>query len=126
MDDEHIINYLKEKIIKKESSYNYIIENAIKDSYKRLIKPSVEREIRSEITEKAEDEATKNFSLNLENLLMQPPMKGKMVLGFDPAYRTGCKLAVVDETGKMLDISVIYPHEPKCEKEKSKKIQHAI
>ena len=122
MDDEHIINYLKEKIIKKESPYNYIIENAIKDSYKRLIKPSVEREIRSEITEKAEDEATKNFSLNLENLLMQPPMKGKMVLGFDPAYRTGCKLAVVDETGKMLDISVIYPHEPKCEKEKSKKI----
>ena len=122
VDDEHIINYLKEKIIKKESSYNYIIENAIKDSYKRLIKPSVEREIRSEITEKAEDEATKNFSLNLENLLMQPPMKGKMVLGFDPAYRTGCKLAVVDETGKMLDISVIYPHEPKCEKEKSKKI----
>lgn len=122
VDDEHIINYLKEKIIKKESPYNYIIENAIKDSYKRLIKPSVEREIRSEITEKAEDEATKNFSLNLENLLMQPPMKGKMVLGFDPAYRTGCKLAVVDETGKMLDISVIYPHEPKCEKEKSKKI----
>lgn len=122
MDDEHIINYLKEKIIKKESPYNYIIENAIKDSYKRLIKPSVEREIRSEITEKAEDEATKNFSLNLENLLMQPPMKGKMVLGFDPAYRTGCKLAVVDETGKMLDITVIYPHEPKCEKEKSKKI----
>ena len=122
VDDEHIINYLKEKIIKKESPYNNIIENAIKDSYKRLIKPSVEREIRSEITEKAEDEATKNFSLNLENLLMQPPMKGKMVLGFDPAYRTGCKLAVVDETGKMLDISVIYPHEPKCEKEKSKKI----
>lgn len=122
VDDDHIINYLKEKIIKKESIYNYIIENAIKDSYKRLIKPSVEREIRSEITEKAEDEATKNFSLNLENLLMQPPMKGKMVLGFDPAYRTGCKLAVVDETGKMLDISVIYPHEPKCEKEKSKKI----
>lgn len=122
VDDEHIINYLKEKIIKKESPYNYIIENAIKDSYKRLIKPSVEREIRSEITEKAEDEATKSFSLNLENLLMQPPMKGKMVLGFDPAYRTGCKLAVVDETGKMLDISVIYPHEPKCEKEKSKKI----
>ena len=122
VDDDHIINYLKEKIIKKESIYNYIIENAIKDSYKRLIKPSVEREIRSEITEKAEDEATKNFSLNLENLLMQPPMKGKMVLGFDPAYRTGCKLAVVDETGKMLDISVIYPHEPKNEKEKSKKI----
>lgn len=122
VDDDHLINYFKEKLIKKESVYNYIIENAIKDSYKRLIKPSVEREIRSEITEKAEDESTKIFGLNLENLLMQPPMKGKMVLGFDPAYRTGCKLAVVDETGKMLDISVIYPHEPKCEKEKSKKI----
>ena len=122
VDDDHLMNYLKEKIIKKESVYNYIIENAIKDSYKRLIKPSVEREIRSEITEKAEDESTKIFGLNLENLLMQPPMKGKMVLGFDPAYRTGCKLAVVDETGKMLDISVIYPHEPKNEKEKSKQI----
>lgn len=122
VDDDHLINYLKEKIIKKESVYNYIIENAIKDSYKRLIKPSVEREIRSEITEKAEDESTKIFGLNLENLLMQPPMKGKIVLGFDPAYRTGCKLAVVDETGKMLDISVIYPHEPKNEKEKSKQI----
>ena len=122
VDDDHLINYLKEKIIKKESVYNYIIENAIKDSYRRLIKPSVEREIRSEITEKAEDESTKIFGLNLENLLMQPPMKGKMVLGFDPAYRTGCKLAVVDETGKMLDISVIYPHEPKNEKEKSKQI----
>ena len=122
VDDDHLINYLKEKIKKKESVYNYIIENAIKDSYKRLIKPSVEREIRSEITEKAEDESTKIFGLNLENLLMQPPMKGKMVLGFDPAYRTGCKLAVVDETGKMLDISVIYPHEPKNEKEKSKQI----
>ena len=122
VDDDHLINYFKEKLIKKESVYNYIIENAIKDSYKRLIKPSVEREIRSEITEKAEDESTKIFGLNLENLLMQPPMKGKMVLGFDPAYRTGCKLAVVDETGKMLDISVIYPHEPKNEKEKSKQI----
>ena len=122
VDDDHLINYLKEKKKKKESVYNYIIENAIKDSYKRLIKPSVEREIRSEITEKAEDESTKIFGLNLENLLMQPPMKGKMVLGFDPAYRTGCKLAVVDETGKMLDISVIYPHEPKNEKEKSKQI----
>lgn len=122
VDDDHLINYFKEKLIKKESVYNYIIENAIKDSYKRLIKPSVEREIRSEITEKAEDESTKIFGLNLENLLMQPPMKGKMVLGFDPAYRTGCKLAIVDETGKMLDISVIYPHEPKNEKEKSKQI----
>ena len=122
IDTDKIINYLKEKTIKKEAPFNYVIEDAIKDSYKRLIAPSIEREIRSELTEKAEDEATKNFSLNLEKLLMQPPMKDKMVLGFDPAYRTGCKLAVLDNTGKMLDIKVIYPHEPRNEKEKSKKI----
>ena len=113
---------MKEKIIKKDAPFNYVIEDAIKDSYKRLIGPSIEREIRSELTERAEDEATKNFSLNLEKLLMQPPMKEKKVLGFDPAYRTGCKLAVVDNTGKKLDIKVIYPHEPRNEKEKSKKI----
>ncbi len=122
IDTDKIINYLKEKIIKKDAPFNYVIEDAIKDSYKRLIGPSIEREIRSELTERAEDEATKNFSLNLEKLLMQPPMEDKMVLGFDPAYRTGCKLAVVDNTGKKLDIKVIYPHEPRNEKEKSKKI----
>ena len=122
IDVDKIINYLKEKIIKKEAPFNYVIEDAIRDSYKRLIGPSIEREIRSELTEKSEDEATKNFGLNLEKLLMQPPMKDKMVLGFDPAYRTGCKLAIVDNTGKMLDIKVIYPHEPKNEKEKSKKV----
>ena len=122
IDKDKIINYLENKLIKKEAPFNYIIVDSIKDSLKRLILPSVEREIRSELTLKAEDEAVKNFGLNLENLLMQPPMKEKMVLGFDPAYRTGCKLAVVDSTGKMLDIKVIYPHEPKNEKEKSKKI----
>ena len=122
IDKDKIISYLESKIIKKEAPFNYVIEDAIKDSYKRLIGPSIEREIRSELTEHAEDEATKNFSLNLEKLLMQPPMKEKKVLGFDPAYRTGCKLAVVDNTGKMLDIKVIYPHEPRNEKEKSKKI----
>ena len=122
IDKDKIISYLESKIIKKEAPFNYVIEDAIKDSYKRLIGPSIEREIRSELTEHAEDEATKNFSLNLEKLLMQPPMKDKMVLGFDPAYRTGCKLAVVDNTGKKLDIKVIYPHEPRNEKEKSKKI----
>lgn len=122
IDKDKIISYLESKIIKKEAPFNYVIEDAIKDSYKRLIGPSIEREIRSELTERAEDEATKNFSLNLEKLLMQPPMKDKMVLGFDPAYRTGCKLAVVDNTGKKLDIKVIYPHEPRNEKEKSKKI----
>ena len=122
IDTDKIISYLEDKIIKKDAPFNYVIEGAIKDSYKRLIGPSIEREIRSELTERAEDEATKNFSLNLEKLLMQPPMKDKMVLGFDPAYRTGCKLAVVDNTGKKLDIKVIYPHEPRNEKEKSKKI----
>ena len=122
IDKDKIISYLESKIIKKEAPFNYVIEDAIKDSYKRLIGPSIEREIRSELTERAEGEATKNFSLNLEKLLMQPPMKDKMVLGFDPAYRTGCKLAVVDNTGKKLDIKVIYPHEPRNEKEKSKKI----
>lgn len=122
IDTDKIISYLEDKIIKKDAPFNYVIEGAIKDSYKRLIGPSIEREIRSELTEWAEDEATKNFGLNLEKLLMQPPMKDKMVLGFDPAYRTGCKLAVVDNTGKKLDIKVIYPHEPRNEKEKSKKI----
>ena len=122
VDKDRILNYLEEKTIKKEGPYNYLIKEAIKDSYKRLIGPSVEREIRSELTEKAEDEATDNFSKNLENLLMQRPMKEKMVLGFDPAYRTGCKLAIIDGTGKKLDIKVIYPHEPKNEKEKSKRI----
>ncbi len=121
-DKDKVYNYLKEKIIKKDAPLNYIIEEAIKDSLKRLIYPSIIREIRSELTEKANIEATNNFSQNLEKLLMQPPMKEKTVLGFDPAFRTGCKLAVVDSTGKMIDIKVIYPHEPKNEKEKSKKI----
>ena len=121
-DKDKVFNYLKEKVIKKEAPLNYIIEESIKDSLKRLIYPSIIREIRSELTEKANVEATNNFSQNLEKLLMQPPMKEKMVLGFDPAFRTGCKLAVVDPTGKMIDIKVIYPHEPKNEKEKSKKI----
>lgn len=106
--------YLRSRIIKKqvELCTTYINE-AIKDSLKRLILPSIEREIRTEITERAEEVAIDNFGKNLESLLLQPPMKEKMVLGLDPAFRTGCKLAVVDKTGKMLDISVIYPHEPK-------------
>ena len=85
---------------------------AIEDGYKRLIQPSIEREIRNELTEKAEEQAIHIFSENLRNLLLQPPLKGKVVLGVDPAYRTGCKLAVVDETGKVLEIGVIYPHPP--------------
>ncbi len=98
------------------------VKEAIEDSYKRLIQPSIEREIRNELTEKAEEQAIHIFSENLRSLLLQPPMRGKMVLGVDPAYRTGCKLAVVDETGKMLEVTAIYPHPPKPDVEKSKLI----
>lgn len=97
------------------------VKLAIEDAYKRLIQPSIEREIRNELTEKAEAQAIHIFSENLRNLLLQPPMSGQYVLGVDPAYRTGCKLAVVDDTGKMLEISVIYPHTAKGDVEKSKK-----
>ncbi len=122
VDEEQFINYLKKKMIKNESSFVVpLVEDAIKDSYKRLIAPSIEREIRSEITEKASEIAIQNFGKNLEKLLLQPPMKDKMVLGFDPAYRTGCKLAVIDPTGKKIDIKVIYPHEPKKQYEESQK-----
>jgi uncharacterized protein len=116
-----ILSYLEDRIVKNKSSisYKYIME-AINDGYKRLIAPSIEREVRSELTELASDVAIDVFSKNLEKLLLQPPMKDKMVLGFDPAYRTGCKLAVVDYTGKKINVSVIYPHEPRNEYEKSK------
>ena len=117
-----IENYLKSKLIKKESPCNEYIIDAISDSYKRLIGPSMEREIRSELTLKSEDESIEVFKENLENLLLIPPMKDKTVLGFDPAFRTGCKLAVIDPTSKVLNISVIYPHEPKNEWEQSKKV----
>ena len=123
VDTKKILEFLEEKVIKNKESFvcSYIIK-AIEDSYKRLIEPSINREIRADLTEKAEVVAIDNFSKNLENLLLQPPMKDKMVLGFDPAYRTGCKLAVIDYTGKKIDIKVIYPHEPKREYEKSKLI----
>lgn len=121
VDTERIINYLEEKVIGKSNSFVVdVVKEAIADSYKRLIAPSIEREIRSELTEKAQESAIDVFGKNLEKLLLQPPMKDKMVLGLDPAYRTGCKLAVVDKTGKCLNISVIYPHEPRKEYEKSK------
>ena len=122
-DKAYIINYLEEKIIKDETSQcaSYVKE-AIEDSYKRLIYPSIEREIRSELTEKSEESAINVFASNLEKYLLTPPMKDKMILGLDPAYRTGCKLAVIDYTGQMIDIKVIYPHEPKNEYDKSKKI----
>ncbi|MDP1421570.1 Tex family protein [Peribacillus simplex] len=110
---EIIIGHLERKIIKNnKSEAQVVLKSAIEDGLKRLIMPSVEREIRKELTEKAEDQAIHIFSENLRNLLLQPPLKGKVVLALDPAYRTGCKLAVIDETGKVLDISVIYPHPP--------------
>lgn len=125
IDDAKVLSFFEEKIIKnKESFVVDIVKNAIKDSYKRLIFPSVEREIRAALSEKAEDVAIKNFSENLENLLLTPPIKDKMVLGFDPAYRTGCKLAVLNPVGKVLKIEKIYPHPPvnKYEEAKAKTI----
>ncbi|HJV32301.1 MAG TPA: Tex family protein [Bacillales bacterium] len=108
-----IIGYLSKKWIKTQvSPAAAVVLEAIEDGYKRLIQPSIEREIRNELTEKAEEQAIHIFSENLRNLLLQPPLKGKVVLGLDPAYRTGCKLAVVDDTGKVLKIDVIYPHPP--------------
>jgi len=107
---DEILNFLEEKVIKNNKSFVVeIVRDAIKDSYKRLIEPSIEREIRSELKEKAEISAIDNFSKNLENLLLQPPMKEKNVLAFDPGYVNGCKLAVVDKTGKYLDSTVIKP-----------------
>lgn len=109
---DEVLRYLQRKIITKQTTAQAILEEAIADSYKRLISPSVEREVRNHLTEVAEERAIHIFSENLRNLLLQPPLKGKMVLGVDPAFRTGCKLAVVDETGKMLHVSVIYPTPP--------------
>lgn len=122
-DIDRVINYLENKVIKNNNSFVVdIVKEAIFDSYKRLIKPSIEREVRSELTEKAELVAIDNFGKNLEKLLLQPPMKDKTVLALDPAYRTGCKLALLNPTGKMIDIKVIYPHEPVNKYEEAKKI----
>lgn len=110
---EDILQYLEKKIIRGENlSTTQILKEAIEDSYKRLIAPAIEREIRGELTEKAEDGAIEVFGKNLEQLLMQPPIVGHTVLGWDPAFRTGCKLAVVDPTGKVVDTTVIYPTAP--------------
>ena len=121
-DEDKVINYLNDKMIKSSDSESVeLVKDAIIDSLNRLIFPSVEREIRSELTEIASEKSIEVFMDNLEHLLLTPPMKDKMVLGLDPAFRTGCKLAVVDYTGKFIYKSVIYPHEPKNEYEKSKK-----
>lgn len=122
-DYDKIFSHLRDKIIKNEDSFTVCyIEEALKDALKRLMLPSIERLIRSDLTEEAEKNAIQTFSVNLENVLMTSPMKGKRVLGFDPAFRTGCKLAVLDENGKVLDIAVIYPTAPHNDVEKSKQI----
>ena len=119
---EEIISFLEKKLIKNDKSFVVdIVKSSITDSLKRLILPSVEREIRSELKEKAEEVSIHNFSNNVEHLLLTPPMKEKVVLGYDPAFRTGCKLAVLDKTGKPLEIAVIYPTEPHNKIEESKK-----
>lgn len=123
VNQEDITSYLERKIIKNPKSFVVDeIKDAIKDSLKRLIYPSVEREIRADLKEVGEEDAIQNFSHNVEHLLLTPPMKEKVVMGFDPAFRTGCKLAVLDGTGKVLDIAVIYPTEPHNDFEGSKKV----
>ncbi len=118
---ERILQFLRTKtIINDNSVTSPILEEVIADSYDRLIAPAIEREIRNDLTEKAEDGAISVFGKNLEQLLLQPPIKGKVVLGWDPAFRTGCKLAVVDETGKVLDTKVIYPTAPQNKVEQAK------
>lgn len=121
--EEDILRYLNKKVIQKENDNTTPwLMKTIEDSYKRLVAPAVEREIRNELTEKAEDGAIRVFGKNLEQLLMQPPISGRVVLGWDPAFRTGCKLAVVDETGKVLDTIVVYPTEPQNKIAETKRI----
>ncbi|MGO3114921.1 Tex family protein [Enterococcus pseudoavium] len=113
VEEAKIFDYLERQLVENTRSITTeFVREAYKDSYKRFIGPAIEREIRNELTEEADEQAINIFGENLRNLLLQPPLKGKVVLGFDPAYRTGCKLAVVDETGKVLAIEVIYPHKP--------------
>lgn len=121
--EEDIIRYLERKTISQDNPVTTpVLKDVVADSYKRLIAPAIEREIRSALTEKAEDGAIKVFGKNLEQLLMQPPITGQIVLGWDPAFRTGCKLAVVDATGKVLDTTVIFPTAPQNKVEESKKV----
>ncbi len=120
--EETILRYLEAKVITRENpNTKETLQEVIADSYQRLIAPSIEREIRNELTERAEDGAIKVFGQNLDQLLMQPPISGHNVLGWDPAFRTGCKLAVVDATGKVLDTTVVYPTEPQNKVEETKK-----
>ena len=121
--EEEILRYLEKQVITRDNKNTTpVLKAVIEDSYRRLIAPAIEREIRGDLTEKAEDGAIAVFGKNLGQLLMQPPITGKVVLGWDPAFRTGCKLAVVDGTGKVLDTTVIFPTAPQNKVEESKKI----
>ena len=123
MEPDRVLRYLKSRELKNEKAVGAeLIEAAIEDSYKRLIEPSIEREIRSELTETAEEQAIKVFGENLKALLMQPPISGKVIIGYDPAYRTGCKIAAVDDTGKLLEYTTIYPTAPQNKVTEGKKI----
>ena len=127
VDEEQIIKYLESKVIvNNNENTTPSLKEAVADAFSRLIFPSIEREIRNELTEKAEDSAINVFGKNLEQLLLQPPVSGHVVLGWDPAFRTGCKLAVVDATGKVLDTTVIYPTAPQNKVEESKKTVKAL
>ncbi len=120
---EDILRYLEKQVIVKENKETTpVLKEVIEDAYDRLIAPAIEREIRSDLTERAEDGAIKVFGKNLQQLLMQPPIAGQVVLGWDPAFRTGCKLAVVDSTGKVLDTTVIYPTAPQNKVEEAKAV----
>lgn len=110
--EEKILKYIERDVIKGDTQFTNLLKETISDSFKRLIEPSIEREIRSDLTEKAEEKAIKVFGQNSKQLLLGAPIKGKTVMGFDPAYRTGCKIAVIDETGKVLDYTTVYPTEP--------------
>ena len=119
--EDTVINYIENDIIKGNTEFTDILKETINDSFKRLIEPSIDREIRSDLTEKAEEQAIKVFGKNAKQLLLGSPIKGQTVMGFDPAYRTGCKIAVIDETGKVLDTATIYPTAPQNDVENSKK-----
>lgn len=125
--EEKILEMIAKSVIKPQNTqFTQMLKDTVEDSYKRLIEPSIEREIRSELTEKAEEKAIKVFGQNAKQLLLQPPIKGMTVMGFDPAYRTGCKIAVIDETGKLLDYTTIYPTEPQNDIEGAKKTVKAL
>ena len=119
--EEKILYYIEKDVIKGETQFTQMLKDTILDSFKRLIEPSIDREIRSDLTEKAEEKAIKVFGKNAKQLLLGAPIKGKTVMGFDPAYRTGCKIAVIDETGKVLDYTTVYPTEPQNDIEGAKK-----